>query len=71
MRGQEPLSVFTRPIAGPIARSMPDASGPAFWRSARRLRIAGTLAAFSVAVMIVLIAANVASAAAYCFKNGF
>lgn len=67
MRGQEPLSVFTRPMPRP----MPDVSGAALWRSPRRLRIAGTLAAFSVAVMIVLIAANVASAAGYCFKNGF
>lgn len=64
MRGQEPLSVFIRP-------TMPDLSGPAPWQAVRRLRIAGTLAACSVAVLIVLIAANVASAADYCFRNGF
>jgi hypothetical protein len=64
MQPQEPLSVFKKPETVTVSkcRSL---------STAQRTKLSCALAVFSMAVLIVLVAADIASAASYCFKNGF
>jgi hypothetical protein len=64
MQPQEPLSIFRKPEPAPASKR------PAL-SPVQRTKLSCAFVVFSVAVLIVLVAADIASAADYCFKNGF